>query len=104
MEAPTCDNLSDSTSKNLGHTLDFIVLTLYTAVKEVSMLTKKEIDKRYEDKHREERKAKNATFGTSIPRNDLAKLNAFLKVNKLTKIELVYAGWRTLESQLNKSE
>ena len=67
------------------------------------MLTKKEIDKRYEDKHREERKAKNATFGTSIPRNDLAKLNAFLNVNKLTKIELVYAGWRTLESQLNNS-
>ena len=62
------------------------------------------IDKRYEDKHKEERKAKNATFGTSIPRNDLAKLNAFLKVNKLTKIELVYAGWRTLESQLNSPE
>lgn len=68
------------------------------------MLTKKEIDKRYEDKHKEERKAKNATFGTSIPRNDLAKLNAFLKENRLTKIELVYAGWRTLESQLNNPE
>lgn len=65
------------------------------------MLPKKEINKRYEDKHREERKAKNATFGTSIPRNDLAKLNAFLKANHFTKIELVYAGWRTLESQLN---
>ena len=65
---------------------------------------KKEIDKRYEDKHKEERKAKNATFGTSIPRNDLAKLNAFLKANRLTKIELVYAGWRTLESQLNNPE
>ena len=40
---------------------------------------KKVIDKRYEDKHREERKAKNATFGTSMPRDDLQKLNAFLK-------------------------
>lgn len=63
--------------------------------------TKKEIDKRYEEKHKAERKAKNATFGTSIPRNDLALLNEFLKKNHFTKIELVYAGWRTLESQLN---
>ena len=92
-------------STKYAKVLDEIVLTLYHAVKEeVMRQTKKEIDKRYEDKHKEERKAKNATFGTSIPRNDLAKLNAFLKVNKLTKIELVYAGWRTLESQLNKSE
>ena len=104
METPTCDKLSHRTLTIFKHALDNIVLILYTVVKEVIMLTKKEINKRYEDKHKEERKAKNATFGTSIPRNDLAKLNAFLKVNKLTKIELVYAGWRTLESQLNKSE
>ena len=62
------------------------------------------IDKRYEDKHKEERKAKNATFGTSIPRNDLAKLNEFLEANHFTKIELVYAGWQTLESQLNNPD
>ena len=64
---------------------------------------KKEIDKRYEDKHREERKAKNATFGTSMSREDLAKLNAFLKANSFTKIQLIYAGWNALEEQLNKT-
>ena len=64
---------------------------------------KKEIDKRYEDKHREERKAKNATFGTSMSREDLAKLNAFLEANSFTKIQLIYAGWNTLEKQLNKT-
>lgn len=64
---------------------------------------KNEIDKRYEDKHREERKAKNATFGTSMPREDLAKLNAFLEANSFTKIQLVYAGWNALEEQLNKT-
>ena len=64
---------------------------------------KKEIDKRYEDKHREERKAKNATFGTSMSREDLAKLNAFLEANGFTKIQLIYAGWNALEEQLNKT-
>ena len=64
---------------------------------------KKEIDKRYEDKHREERKAKNATFGTSMSREDLAKLNAFLEANNFTKIQLIYAGWNALEEQLNKT-
>ena len=64
---------------------------------------KKEIDKRYEDKHREERKAKNATFGTSMSREDLAKLNAFLEANSFTKIQLIYAGWNALEEQLNKT-
>ena len=62
---------------------------------------KKVIDKRYEDKHREERKAKNATFGTSIPRNDLQKLNAFLEANSFSKVQLIYAGWKALEEQLN---
>lgn len=64
---------------------------------------KKEIDKRYEDKHREERKAKNAAFGTSMSREDLAKLNAFLEANSFTKIQFIYAGWNALEEQLNKT-
>ena len=64
-------------------------------------LTKKEINKRYEDKHRDERKAKNATFGTSMPREDLVKLNAFLKSSGFKKTDLIYAGWKALEEQLN---
>ena len=62
---------------------------------------RKVIDKRYETKHREERKAKNATFGTSMPREDLERLNAFLKSSGFKKTDLIYAGWKALEGQLN---
>ena len=62
---------------------------------------RKVIDKRYEEKHREERKAKNATFGTSMPREDLERLNAFLKAGGFKKTDLIYAGWKALEGQLN---
>lgn len=64
-------------------------------------MTKKEIDKRYEDKHREERKAAHAVWGTSINREDFDKLNKFLKDNGFKKVELIYAGWRALQEQLN---
>ena len=62
---------------------------------------RKVIAQRYEEKHREERKAKNATFGTSMPREDLERLNAFLKANGFKKTDLIYAGWKALEGQLN---
>ena len=64
-------------------------------------MTKKEIDKRYEDKHREERKAAHAVWGTSMNREDFDKLNKFLKDNGFKKVELIYAGWRALQEQLN---
>ncbi len=63
---------------------------------------KKIIDKRYEEKHREERKAKNATFGTSMPRSDLQKLNAFLEANGISKVQLIYAGWKVLEDEIKQ--
>ena len=62
---------------------------------------KKVIDKKYEDKHREERKAKNATFSTSVPREDMEKLNEFLEAKSFSKVQLIYAGWKALEEQLN---
>ena len=64
-------------------------------------MTKKEIDKRYEDRHKEERKAAHAVWGTSMNREDFDKLNKFLKDNGFKKIELIYAGWRALQKQLN---
>lgn len=62
---------------------------------------KKEIDKRYEDKHKEERKAAHAVWGTSMNREDFDKLNKFLKDNGIKKITLIYSGWRALQEQLN---
>lgn len=64
-------------------------------------MTKKEIDKRYEDKHKKERKAAHAVWGTSMNREDFDKLNKFLKDNGFKKVELIYAGWRALQEQLN---
>ena len=63
--------------------------------------TKKEINKRYEDRHKEERKAAHAVWGTSMNRDDFDKLNKFLKDNGIKKIALIYAGWRALQEQLN---
>ena len=60
---------------------------------------KKEIDKRYEDRHKEERKAAHAVWGTSMNREDFDKLNKFLKEHNIKKVELIYAGWLALEEQ-----
>ena len=62
---------------------------------------KKEINKRYEDRHKEERKAAHAVWGTSMNRTDFDKLNKFLKDNGFKKVELIYAGWQALQEQLN---
>ena len=64
-------------------------------------MTKKEIDKRYEDRHKEERKAAHAVWGTSMNREDFDKLNKFLNGNGFKKVELIYACWQALQEQLN---
>ena len=57
------------------------------------------IDKRYEDKHKEERKAAHAVWGTSMRREDFEELNKFLKENRIPKVTLIYAGWAALREQ-----
>ena len=59
------------------------------------------IDKRYEDKHKAERKAAHAVWGTSMKRDDFEELNKFLKDNRIPKVQLIYAGWTALKEQLN---
>ena len=58
-----------------------------------------EINKRYEDKHKEERKASHAVWGTSMKREDFDELNEFLKVNHISKVDLIYVGWQALKEQ-----
>ncbi len=65
---------------------------------------KSEIDKRYEDKHKDERKAAHAVWGTSMNREDFEKLNKFLKENGITKVQLIYTGWMALQEQLNTNK
>ena len=62
---------------------------------------KSEIDKRYEERHKEERKAAHAVWGTSMKREDFEELNKFLKENHIPKVRLIYVGWQALEEQLN---
>ena len=47
-----------------------------------------EINKRYEEKHKEERKASHAVWGTSMKRTDFDELNEFLKEHHISKVEL----------------
>ena len=53
-------------------------------------------DKRYEEKHKAERKAKSLSWGTSVPREMAENINAFLKKYGFTKIELIEAGYKAL--------
>ncbi len=65
---------------------------------------KSQIDKRYEDKHKEERKAAHAVWGTSMKREDFEELNKFLKSHHIPKVQLIYAGWEALKEQYKKGD
>lgn len=53
-------------------------------------------DKRYEERHKEERKAKCMVWGTSIDRKEAEEINKFLKKYGYTKVELIEAGYEEL--------
>ena len=65
---------------------------------------KSEIDKRYEDKHKKERKAAHAVWGTSMKREDFEELNKFLKDNHIPKVQLIYVGWQALKEQYKTNQ
>ena len=56
--------------------------------------------RKYEEKNKEERKLLNKVWGTSIPRKEADKINAFLEKNHLTKVDLIYAGFEALKQQV----
>ena len=53
-------------------------------------------DKRYEEKHKEERKAKSLVWGTSVPRQFAEEINEFLSPYGFTKVQLIEAGYKAL--------
>ena len=60
-------------------------------------------DKRYEEKHKAERKAKCMVWGTSVPRGKAEEINEFLKKYGYTKVQLIEAGYKALmEDASNK--
>ena len=63
--------------------------------------SRSEKDKRYEDKHKEARKAKSIVWGTSVPRAFAEEINEFLKKCGYTKVELIQAGYEELLARHN---
>lgn len=57
------------------------------------------VDKRYEEKHKEERKSRHKVWGTSVDRKYAEEIDTFLEKNKLTKVELIAAGYQALQNQ-----
>lgn len=60
---------------------------------------RRERDKRYEEKHKEARKAKNVIWGTSMPRDKAGEIDAFLKKYGYTKVRLIEEGYKALTEQ-----
>lgn len=63
-----------------------------------------EKDKRYEERHREERKAKSLVWGTSMPREKAEEINKFLERNGYTKVRLIEAGYAALVEEAAKNK
>ena len=61
-------------------------------------------DKRYEEKHKAERKAKCMPWGTSMPREKAEQINSFLKRYGFTKVELIEAGYKALIDKAAESD
>ena len=61
-------------------------------------------DKRYEEKHKEERKAKSLVWGTSIPRKFAEEINAFLEKHNISKVKLIEAGFNALMGEVAESD
>ena len=62
----------------------------------------RETRRRYEEKHKEERKAANKVFGTSIPRKVCEEIDDFLKAHDISKVDLIYAGYEALKQNIQK--
>ena len=58
--------------------------------------------RKYEEKNKEERKNKNGNFQAMMPRATLEEINEFLKINNITKVQLVIEGYNALKKQTKK--
>lgn len=66
------------------------------------MKPRSERDKAYEEKHKEERKAKSVVWGTSIAREKAEEIDKFLKMHGYTKVRLIEERYKAL-TELKKS-
>lgn len=68
------------------------------------MKPRAEKDKKYEERHRKERKARSLVWGTSVPREKAEEINEFLKKNGYTKVRLIEAGYKALLNEATASD
>ena len=72
------------------------------------MVTRKEetpqrrANRKYEEKNKEQRKAKCGNFQTMIPRELFDEINAFLKEKGITQVDLIRAGYEYLRNSSDK--
>ena len=64
---------------------------------------KKEIDKRYETRHKEERKQRHKVWGTSVERKYAEEIDDFLKKNGYAKVQLIEAGYKALREEVEEN-
>jgi hypothetical protein len=55
--------------------------------------------RKYEERNKEERKAASAQFSTFLPRKSFEEINEFLEKHRITKVDLIYAGFFALKEQ-----
>ncbi len=60
--------------------------------------------RKYEEKNKEKRKQVSGNFGTLIPRALYDEINAFLKENNITKVQLIKAGYNALLEEKKKTK
>ena len=58
--------------------------------------------RRYEEKHKEERKARNRVWGTSLAREYADEIDEFLRAHNISKVDLIYAGYEALKQNNQK--
>jgi hypothetical protein len=65
---------------------------------------KQEIDKRYETRHKEERRQRHKVWGTSVRREYAEEIDDFLTKNGYTKVQLIAAGYKALQEEVIKKK
>lgn len=53
--------------------------------------------RRYEEKHKDERKAQHKVWGTSLDRKFAEEIDEFLKIHNIPKVALICAGYKALQ-------
>ena len=90
--------IKNSSQKQLDKSVLIRYNIYYLSIKENKQMRQPRAvtDKRYEEKHKEERKAKSLVWGTSVPRQFAEEINEFLSQYGFTKVQLIEAGYKAL--------